>query len=82
MIKSAFQIPDHVAIRIFVYAPPRRKLSLNIGAGVRAPGCQKWPDFIFDRFFIGCVGGLRKNVKKRQKSFTASSTTFNAFTRS
>jgi hypothetical protein len=33
MIKSAFQIPHHVAIRIFVYAPPRRKLSLNIGAG-------------------------------------------------
>jgi hypothetical protein len=33
MIKSAFQIPDHVAIRIFIYAPLRRKLSLDIGAG-------------------------------------------------
>jgi hypothetical protein len=33
MIKSAFQIPDHVAIHIFVSAPPRRTLSLNIGAG-------------------------------------------------
>jgi len=33
MIKSAFQIPHHVAIRIFVCAPPRSKLSLNIGAG-------------------------------------------------
>jgi len=33
MTKSAFQIPHHVAIRIFVYAPPRRKSSLNIGAG-------------------------------------------------
>jgi hypothetical protein len=35
MIKSAFQIPDHFAIRIFVYAPPRCKfeLSLNVGAG-------------------------------------------------
>jgi len=33
MIKSAFQIPHHVAIRIFVYAQPRPKLSLNIGAG-------------------------------------------------
>jgi hypothetical protein len=34
MIKSAaFQISDHVAIRIFVCAPPRRKLSLNFGAG-------------------------------------------------
>jgi hypothetical protein len=33
MIKSAFQLPDHVAIRFFVHAPPRRKLSLNFGAG-------------------------------------------------
>jgi len=33
MIKSAFQILDHVAIRICVCAPPRRKLSLNFGAG-------------------------------------------------
>jgi hypothetical protein len=35
MMDSAFQIPDHVAIRIFgfVSAPPRCKLSLNIGAG-------------------------------------------------
>jgi hypothetical protein len=33
MIKSAFQIPDHVAIQIFVCAPPRCKLSLNFGAG-------------------------------------------------
>jgi hypothetical protein len=33
MIKSAFQIPEHVAIRIFVCAPPRRKLSLNFGTG-------------------------------------------------
>ena len=32
-IKSAFQIPHHVAIRISVYAPPRRTLSRNIGAG-------------------------------------------------
>jgi len=32
MIKSAFQIPHHVAMRIFVYAPPCRKLSQNIGA--------------------------------------------------
>jgi hypothetical protein len=32
MIESAFQIPDHVAIRIFVCAPPRRRLSLNYGA--------------------------------------------------
>ena len=32
MTKSAFQIPDHVAIQMFVYAPPRRILSLNIGA--------------------------------------------------
>ena len=33
MTKSAFQIPHHVAIHIFVYAPPCRKLSLNTGAG-------------------------------------------------
>jgi hypothetical protein len=33
MTKSAFQIPHHVAIRIFVYTPPRRKLSLNFYAG-------------------------------------------------
>jgi hypothetical protein len=33
MINSAFQIPDHVALRILAYAPPRRKLSLKIGAG-------------------------------------------------
>jgi len=33
MIKSAFQIPDHVAIQILVCAQPRRKLSLNFGAG-------------------------------------------------
>jgi hypothetical protein len=33
MIKSAFQIPHHVAIRIFVCAQPRRKLSQNVGAG-------------------------------------------------
>ena len=33
MIQPAFQIPHHVAIHIFVYAPPCRKLSLNIGAG-------------------------------------------------
>jgi hypothetical protein len=33
MIKSAFQIPDHFAIRIFVCAPPRRKFALNFGAG-------------------------------------------------
>jgi hypothetical protein len=33
MIKSAFQIPHHVFIQIFVCAPPRRKLSLNFGAG-------------------------------------------------
>ena len=33
MIKSAFQIPHHVAIRVFVYAPPRGKLSQNIVGG-------------------------------------------------
>jgi hypothetical protein len=33
MIKPAFQIPVHVAIRIFVCAPPRRKFALNFGAG-------------------------------------------------
>jgi hypothetical protein len=33
MINSAIQIPHHVAIRISVYAPPRRTLSRNIGAG-------------------------------------------------
>jgi hypothetical protein len=30
--KSAFHIPHHVAMRIFVYAPLRRKLSRNTGA--------------------------------------------------
>jgi len=33
MIKSAFQIPDHVAIQIFVCAPPRCKFALKFGAG-------------------------------------------------
>jgi len=33
MIKSAFQIPHHFAIRIFVCAQLRLKLSLNFGAG-------------------------------------------------
>jgi hypothetical protein len=33
MIKSAFEIPDHVAIQIFVCAPPRCKCALNFGAG-------------------------------------------------
>jgi len=33
MIESAFQIPDHVAIQIFVRAPPRCKFALNFGAG-------------------------------------------------
>ena len=28
--------PDHIAIRIFVYAPPRRKLSQSIDAGTAA----------------------------------------------
>jgi hypothetical protein len=38
MIKSAFQIPDHVAIQIFVCAPPRCKFALNysaMGSGFR-----------------------------------------------
>jgi hypothetical protein len=33
MIKSAVQIPHHVAIHILVNAPPRCTLSRNIGAG-------------------------------------------------
>jgi hypothetical protein len=33
MTKSAFRIPHHVALHIFVYAPPCREVSLNIGAG-------------------------------------------------
>jgi hypothetical protein len=33
MTKAAFQIPHHVAIRIFVYAPSRRKLSQSMGTG-------------------------------------------------
>jgi hypothetical protein len=33
MIKSAFQIPDHVATKIYVCAPPRCKFALNFGAG-------------------------------------------------
>jgi len=33
MIKSAFQITHHVAIRIFVYAPPRCFSAENSGAG-------------------------------------------------
>jgi len=33
MIKSAFQIPDHVAIQIFDCALPRCKYALNFGAG-------------------------------------------------
>jgi len=32
-IKSALQILHHIAIRIFVCAPPRCKLSQNFGAG-------------------------------------------------
>jgi len=34
MIKSACQISHHVAIRIFVYAPPRCFSAENSGAGV------------------------------------------------
>jgi hypothetical protein len=33
MITTSFYIPHRVAIPISVYAPPRRKLSQNIGAG-------------------------------------------------
>ena len=33
MVKSDFQIPHHVAIRIFVYAPPRCFSADNSGAG-------------------------------------------------
>jgi hypothetical protein len=33
MIKSAFQIPHHIAIGFLFFVPPRRKLSQNIGAG-------------------------------------------------
>jgi hypothetical protein len=33
MIKSAFQIPDHVAIQIFVCALPRCNYALKFGAG-------------------------------------------------
>ena len=33
MIKSAFQIPDHVAVQIFVCALPHCKYALNFGAG-------------------------------------------------
>ena len=44
MSKSAFQIPQNVAIRIFVYAPPRCKLSQNSGAGGDglSPRAEKW----------------------------------------
>ena len=48
-IKSAFQIPHHVAIRLFIYAPPRCFSAENFGSGgdgfphsAEKDGNKKW----------------------------------------